>query len=321
MTRYPGALWRPISRNKGGRRASTRGVILHVAASEAASLQGWFNNPQAGASSHLYVRRDGTVEQYVDARDVAWASGKANPTTIGVETQGMGSGEWTPAQVEALAQIVAWAHREFGVPLRVMTSSKASERGVGYHLLGVPKTTAQKILGRSQTGGELWSKAVGKICPGPDRVKQVPGIVERARQLVGGAPPKPSAPGKSKPAPAPAPSSEPRTYAKLVVDGVRGVRTVTAWQVLLKYVAQPRRYSGRVDGVYGPLSNKAEQSWLAALGFYKGRIDGVRGPVHKKALQSFLRKKGLYGGRIDGVEGPLTVKAEQRYLNDQRKYL
>lgn len=131
-----------------------------------------------------------------------------------------------------------------------------------------------------------------------------------------------SSPSKAKPGPTPsAPASEPRTYAVLRVDGVRGPLTRRAWQILLKYVAQPRRYSGRIDGVYGPMSNKAEQTWLAALGYYKGRIDGVRGPVHIKALQSFLRKKGLYSGRIDGIEGPLTVKAEQRYLNDQRRYL
>src|SRR5690606_18371353 len=86
--------------------------------------------------------------------------------------------------------------------------------------------------------------------------------------------PKPSAPAKSKPS-ASTPSkstSEPRTYAKLRVDGIRGRVTKTAWQVLLKYVAQPRRYTGRVDGVYGPVSNRAEQTWLAALGYYKGRI-------------------------------------------------
>src|SRR5690606_19351230 len=141
--------------------------ILHVAVSESSSLRGWFNDPRSGASSHLYVRRDGTLEQYVDMRYTAWTSGSGSATTIGVETQGMGSGKWTPQQVEALAQIVAWAHREFGVPLRVMTSSKASERGVGYHALGVPATSAQKARGISKTGGQLWSKAVGRPAPDP----------------------------------------------------------------------------------------------------------------------------------------------------------
>src|SRR5690606_3315725 len=161
--------------------------ILHVAVSESSSLRGWFNDPRSGASSHLYVRRDGTLEQYVDMRYTAWTSGSGSATTIGVETQGMGSGKWTPQQVEALAQIVAWAHREFGVPLRVMSSSTASERGVGYHALGVPATSDQNARGVSKTGGQLWSKAVGKTCPGPERIKQVPEIVARAKQIVAGA--------------------------------------------------------------------------------------------------------------------------------------
>ena len=33
----------------------------------------------------------------------------------------------------------------------------------------------------SQTGGELWSGAPGKVCPGAERVPQIPGIVELAR--------------------------------------------------------------------------------------------------------------------------------------------
>ena len=58
--------------------------------------------------------------------------------------------------------------------------SSRGERGVGYHLLGVPATAAQKAAGVSQTGGELWSGAVGKVCPGPDRVKQMGKVVALA---------------------------------------------------------------------------------------------------------------------------------------------
>lgn len=187
MTTYPGAVQRPISRNYTKRqRASTRGVILHVAASEAASLRDWFDNPLARASCHLYVRRDGTVEQYVDMEMSSWTSGAASYSTIGVETQGADAGgRWTPEQVEALAQIVAWAHKRYDVPLTLMRSSRSSERGVGWHRLGVPTTSGAKV---SQTGGELWSSSTGKVCPGPARITQIPGIIRRAQQLV--APPK-----------------------------------------------------------------------------------------------------------------------------------
>lgn len=196
MNWLPGAIRKPISRNYSRGRRTTRGVILHVAVSEQPSLHGYFNTPGVNASSHFYVRRDGTVEQYVSGADWSWTSGAASSSTIGVETQGMGAGKWTPQQVESLARICAWAHKTYGVPLQAMRSSKSTERGIGYHAQGVAKNQTQKTKGISQTGGQLWSKAIGKTCPGPERVKQVPEVIARAKQLVEG---KGSAPAPSTP--------------------------------------------------------------------------------------------------------------------------
>ena len=173
-------MWRPLSRNFTARaRRRTDGIVLHVAVSEAASLHGWFSNPKAYASSHLYVRRDGTVEQYIDLDQISWAQKNGDARCLSVETQGGALGEWTDAQVKSLARIVRETSAHYGFPLRVMGSSRG-ERGVGYHLLGVPATAAQKAAGVSQTGGELWSGAVGKVCPGPDRVKQMGKVVALA---------------------------------------------------------------------------------------------------------------------------------------------
>ena len=162
-------------------RSRTDGIILHVAASEAASLHGWFSNPKAAASSHLYVRRDGTVEQYVDLDQISWASVSGDLRCISVETQGGATGRWTEQQVSSLARIVRETSARYGYPLRTMGSSAASERGVGWHALGVPASRSQRAAGVSQTGGELWSGAPGKVCPGAERVPQIPGIVELAR--------------------------------------------------------------------------------------------------------------------------------------------
>ncbi len=170
----PGALWLPISRNFTNRRRDrTRALVLHVADSEAASLRGWFNNPAAGASSHLYVRRDGTIEQYLDLDVISWANGQGNSSTVTVETQGRGRGEWTAAQVDALARIARFVHERYGVPLRLMPDSRPESSGVGYHRLGVDPWRV--------SGGEKWSKHRGKICPGPDRIPQIPTIIARAR--------------------------------------------------------------------------------------------------------------------------------------------
>lgn len=185
MTRMPGALWRPISRNYTPRkRRVTRGIILHVAASEATSLYGWFNDPRARASSHLYILRNGAMEQLVDLDYIAWGNGAANSETIIVETQGGAKGPWTPAQVETIIRVIVFTRQHFGYPLQVMRSSRASERGVGWHALGVPATRAQLTRGVSQTGGQLWSRAVGKVCPGPERIAQIPGIVNQAKTRI-----------------------------------------------------------------------------------------------------------------------------------------
>jgi hypothetical protein len=176
------AVHKPLKINFTPRnRSRTDGIILHVAASEAASLHGWFSNLKAAASSHLYVRRDGTVEQYVDLDQISWASVRGDLRCISVETQGGATGRWTEQQVSALARIVRETSARYGYPLRTMGSSAASERGVGWHALGVPASRSQRSAGVSQTGGELWSGAPGKVCPGAERVPQIPGIVELAR--------------------------------------------------------------------------------------------------------------------------------------------
>jgi len=260
----PGALWRPIPRNYTNRkRKSTRALVLHIAVSEAASLRGWFTNPDARASSHLYVRRDGTIEQYVDLDKISWANGDGNSTTITVETQGMGSGSWTKAQLVALAKIAAFVNERYGVPLVAMKDSKPSSRGIGFHRLGVNPWRV--------SGGESWSKAYGKICPGPDRIAQVPEVVSRAR--VEADPATPAKPPASKPAPKP--SSKKNAAAK------RSYR------------------SGEV---------KALQRWLKGLGFYKGAIDDDYGAHMKAGVKAWQKAQRYAPGLIaDGDYGPASV--------------
>lgn len=270
-------------------------------------------------SYHVLVDRDSTI--YMAPYDYeVWHDTASNNYAIGVSVAWRKSDlpKMTKAQREsyyrpfarAVLDAVAWVKRTKGITVpidrfRSRADIVAGKPGLSTHSRMDPSRRSDPFGTGSVYEREflaVLAEEAGKPAPKPST---------------------PSAPAKSKPAtstPSKA-SGEQRTYSTLRVDGVRGRLTLTAWQILLKYVAVPRRYTGRIDGVYGVLSNKAEQSWLAGLGYYKGRIDGVRGPVHKKALQRFLRAKGLYSGAIDGVEGPMTVKAEQTYLNAQRRYL
>lgn len=174
MARMPGTIWKPIPKSRTARRKG-RGICLHVAVSEAASLHGFFS--ASTSDSHFYVRRDGTIEQYVDTDLVAYANAAGNSSLISVETQGgvtnANSEPWTAQQIDALARLCRWAADTDGFPLEAMLDSRPASRGVGYHRLGCKPWVV--------SGGELWSSAAGKICPGAGKIAQIPQIITLAR--------------------------------------------------------------------------------------------------------------------------------------------
>lgn len=182
MAWYPKAQKLPILRNYTKRKRSrTRGIVLHVDGGNAESLYSFFNTPGRNASSHFYVKANGFVEQYIDTDFIAYTSGDANNSTIGIETQGKGVGSWTTKQRKAIVELLAWLSTEHSVPVVPMHNSKTNSVGIATHRVGVngnfPLTGVQR--GRLQRGGgELWSSSRGKICPGYDRQKQWPGIVK-----------------------------------------------------------------------------------------------------------------------------------------------
>ncbi len=176
MPRYPAALWLPMNKaTTYGKRAVTDAAILHVAAGESNSLLGWWNNADSGANGcHFYVRYDGTVEQYADTDYITWTSGSGSRRSVGIETQGLASGEWTQQQLDSLVALLDWLCGLYSIPREPMTSSAIGERGIGWHRLGVPKFKGATI---SRTNGETWAADYSKVCPGPDREKQIPALV------------------------------------------------------------------------------------------------------------------------------------------------
>lgn len=299
----PGALKKPLTVNyTNKRRAVTNAIVLHVAASEAATLHGWFNNPRARASSHFYVRRDGTIEQYLPIDRISWAGVNSDARAVSVETQGMGSGQWTPEQVSSLLKVISFVRSAYPeIPLRTMTSSKRSEAGIGYHRLGVPGSALDKTLRRSLTGGELWSSAVGKVCPGFDRIKQVPDIVKRARSGTAG-------PVKVKPA-------SPTGYG---VD----VKTVQRQLQAAGYYK-----AGKIDDDYGGMTTDAVLAYQRAQRYYPGLLaDGRWGPLTQahyvwvKKLQRAVNKWATAGRlgkvKIDGDYGPFMDRLVKTTIKD-----
>ena len=177
MSWMPGAIQRPLSKNHTPVARQRRdGIVLHTAASSAdgyAHWRYWNRDANAAASATFYVDWDGTITQYMPIEHISWASAMGNWRTCSVETQGQGADAWTDAQVESLAQIIAWASSVEGWPLRLMASTSRSERGVGWHSIAY--------------GGERWNPHAHD-CPGPRRVAQIPTVLARARAIAGGAP-------------------------------------------------------------------------------------------------------------------------------------
>lgn len=191
MSRYPGATWRPLAADPSHQAPMSRhdGIVLHTMAGSLAGTEAMFlQSGFTGTESHFGVGADGTVLQWVDTSRRADANLNGTWRLLSVETADTGppfpswSGSnvpaWTDAQLDAIAGIVAWAAKAHDFPIEAMRSSRAGERGVGWHRLGIEPWRVD--------GGEAWSESTGKACPGDRRIAQVPEVIRRARAIAGG---------------------------------------------------------------------------------------------------------------------------------------
>ena len=169
------------SPNVGGRMSGHRGVVLHIAEGYYQGTVSWQMNAdqryadgtRVTTSSTWIVGRDrGQWAQMVDTDTVAWAQRSGSHTWLSIELAGfrrghqLNPGGWekpTAWQIEACAQLLAWAHRQHGIPLQLANSP--SGRGLGYHSMGAP----------------AWGHSA---CPGPDIIAQRATILARARTIV-----------------------------------------------------------------------------------------------------------------------------------------
>src|SRR5690606_11902633 len=141
-------------------------------------------------AAHFSVKADGTILQSRDTRYRSAANLEGNHRIIAIENEDHGNAfDWgdgevpplTKAQVQANAKILAWAHKEHGVPLQRCPNSKPTSKGLAYHRQWVDGNfTPFKYPGRV-TGGEKWTTSYGKICPGDNRIDQLPEILAGAK--------------------------------------------------------------------------------------------------------------------------------------------
>lgn len=166
---FPGALWRPVPYwSEVPAMREYRGWILHVVTSDG-SPYGYFSSLPKGKRkfSHLWVAKDGRVEQYQKLTLRSWAQMAGNPYWWSVETEGEEDEPLTGAQIKTLARWHVWCGAQD------VAVSSPSRRGIGTHSMG----------------GAAWG---GHACPGKIRSAQRKEILAEAKRLRAG-----SAGGKS----------------------------------------------------------------------------------------------------------------------------
>lgn len=270
---YPKAIVKNIRPGENDPAIKPVGVILHVAVSEGSSLYSYFNGPSGGIESHFYIRRDGTVEQYREAGFEADANYRANSFVedgvrkgfLSVETQGMASGEWTAAQMTSIKALIVWAHETYKIPYVVAPDPTGP--GIGYHTLF-----------------SSWTNVAGKVCPGPDRIRQFKGPLTRWLE--------------EKRAPAPTQNVSLSALIKAAhrdpdasISHVTSPHDVELLERALH--AEGLLGKGKIDGHYGTATKAAYAAWQrsAAGGNYTGDdADGIPG---SNSLGRLAKRNGL----------------------------
>jgi hypothetical protein len=262
-------------------------------------------NGFGGTESHFGTGGAGEAEQWQDTRFTADANYQGNPRVLSCENADLGPGfeRWntndggavpafTDAQVQTnIALGVAaclpgrfpgsmhadcphdWACYSSGIPAKLIPDTKPGRRGVAYHAQGVPGNGLV-------AGGEAWSLARGKVCPGARRIAQVkqvivPAIAERVAAVVAGDArvPKPATPASPQPSPNssgvkppafPLPadhyygpeSSDSHCHSGYYAKDQAGIRT---WQAQMR----SRGWTLDVDGHFGGQSQKVAAAFQA----------------------------------------------------------
>jgi N-acetylmuramoyl-L-alanine amidase len=182
MARVRNLAGRPIeqhtSPNRGGAMSDHRGVVLHIAQGTYRGTISWQMNPDqqfadgtrvTTCSTWIVGRQAGEWAQMVDTNDIAWCQQEGSRTWLSIELAGFAPNPPSAWQVEACAQLLAWAHKQHGIPVQV--ADHPGERGLGHHSMD------REFLGESWGHDE---------CPGSGVTNAKAAIVRRAKEIAEG---------------------------------------------------------------------------------------------------------------------------------------
>lgn len=174
----PMATWKPFSGKST--RALTHDIICaHTMVGTLAGSWSWAN--QSGNPYwHFGLGGNGALWQCVDLNYRSAANLDGNWHIIPIETSDTKEGifpawsgsnvpAWTTAQINKLVELIAWLCKKYNIPPVLVPDTKPGRRGLAYHRQGIDPWRV--------SGGEKWSNATGKVCPGDRRVSQFTNIV------------------------------------------------------------------------------------------------------------------------------------------------
>lgn len=206
--RYPSATWDPLGAQTEPRMTSHDILCFHTMVGTLTGTSNMFHgNGYGGNESHFGVGGAGETLQWQDCMYQADANLDGGHRVVSIETADYGGvfgtwntnsadnvPAWTAAQLDRLVDITVWFCRKethascpstwschkVGVPCVLIPDTKPGRRGIGYHRQGCDPYRVD--------GGEKWSSAYGKGCPGPARIKQLTTIViPQAQKILAGA--------------------------------------------------------------------------------------------------------------------------------------
>jgi hypothetical protein len=172
MARCPFADWRRLPGSEPS--IVPRTVIFHTMVGYLTSTDTYFRSGNSGGiESHFGVGGkwgsdaghdlDGAIWQWRDTEEQADANLHANGFAVSIETADNAPGSaadlapWTPAQLASLVRLGIWLKDTHNIPARICQSS--TDSGFGWHAMwGAPSD---------------WTPAVGKVCPGAERIHQL----------------------------------------------------------------------------------------------------------------------------------------------------
>lgn len=189
---------RPLaSGNPPWRMVRWDGICLHTMVGNLSGTDRMFHeNGYGGVESHFGVggpwgdNKDGEAYQWVDTAFRADANLEGNYRLISIETgdnapqKASDIRPWTSAQRDKLVELMVALCTFHNIPARLMNNSRSGERGICYHRQGINHSQGLGVEDYRVSGGELWSSATGKECPGDARVAQIPELVRRVHAIL-----------------------------------------------------------------------------------------------------------------------------------------